>query len=81
MVSTRIRLVNASREMQCCKEDIWRQRAGLGKVGGRKRIHAIVIGDEAYPCHMALLLDRSRQGRAILVIHACENLLTEMLYF
>lgn len=41
-------------------EKIWRERAGLGKVGGRNGEYIIVIGDEAYPCHMALLLDRSR---------------------
>jgi hypothetical protein len=29
----------------------------------------IVISDEAYPCHMALLFDRSKEERAILVIH------------
>jgi len=39
----------------------------------------IVISDEAYPCHMALLLDRSRDERAILVITSQRNLLIAVL--
>jgi hypothetical protein len=33
----------------------------------------IVIGDEAYRCHMALLLDRNRKRRETLVIHVLSN--------
>ena len=33
----------------------------------------IVISDEAYPYHMALLLDRSREGGSMLVIHVSKS--------
>jgi hypothetical protein len=46
-------------------------------VGGKHAI--IVIADEAYRCHMARLLNKSREGRAVLVISYLEILLTVML--